>query len=224
MELDELKASWQSLNQRVQELTLINRRLMLDAAVRSARRRLAPLLAGAATNVLIGAFFSLASAWFIARHLDTPFALIPALVLQMTSLVYLAIGVGRLVLARRIDFTLPVLEIQRSLAAMQKWEAWSWLSMWVGISLILPAMLVAVVTVTHGTPAWEHMPGMVLANSIVWIVTALVPLLVYFISRRRKGKFAAWMDSHLTSHSIAAARAAIAEIDEFADPRGTPPG
>ena len=218
MELDELKASWQRLDQRVQELTLINRRLLLDAAVRSARRRLAPLLAGAAANVFIGTFFSLASAWFIGTHLDAPFALIPAAVLQMTSLVYFAIGVGRLVLARRIDFTLPVLEIQRSLAAMQKWEAWSWLSMWVGSSLIVPAMLVAVVFVTHGTPAWEHMPEMVVANSILWVVTALVPVLVYFISRRRKGRFAAWLDSHLTSHSIAAARAAIAEIDEFANP------
>lgn len=218
MELDELKASWQHLDQRVQELTLINRTLMLDAAVRRARRRLTPLLAGAATNVFIGAFFALASGWFIGTHRDTPFVLIPALVLQMTSLVYLSIGVGRLMLARRIDFTLPVLEIQRSLAAMQKWEAWSWVSMWVGSSLILPAMLVAVVIVTHGTPAWEHMPEMVLVNSIVWIVTALVPVLVYFISRRRRGRFAAWMDSHLTSHSIAAARAAIAEIDEFAGP------
>lgn len=218
MELDDLKPSWQRLNQRVQELTLINRRLMLDAAVRRARQRLAPLLVGAAFNVFIGAFFSLASASFIGTHLDTPFVLIPALVLQMTSLVYLAIGVGRLVLARRIDFTLPVLEIQRSLAAMQKWEAWSWLSMWVGSALILPAFLVAVVIVTHGTLAWEHVPEAVLANSILWIVTALVPLLVYFVSRRRKGMFAAWLDSHLTSQSIAAARAAIAEIDEFAGP------
>jgi hypothetical protein len=218
MELDELKASWQRLDQRVQQLTLINRRLMFDAAVRRARWRLAPLLASAATNVLIGAFFSLASAWFIGTHRDTPFALIPALVLQLTSLVYLVIGVGRLVLARRVDFTRPVLEIQRSLAAMQKWEAWSWLAMWVGSSLLPMAMLVAVVIATHGTPSWQHMPAVVLANSILWIVTALVPLTVYFVSRRRKGKFAAWVDSYLTSHSIAEARAAIAEIDEFAGP------
>ncbi|HEX6396828.1 MAG TPA: hypothetical protein VFZ95_05350 [Steroidobacteraceae bacterium] len=218
MELDELKASWQRLDQRVQELTLMNRRLMLDAAVRRARRRLAPLLASAAVNVLIGAFFALAFAWFIGTHRETPFALIPAFMMFMTSLVYLAIGVGRLVLARRVDFTLPVLEIQRSLAAMQKWEAWSWLAMWVGSSLVPMAMLVALVIATHGTPSWQHMPAMVLANSTLWIVTALVPLTVYFVSRRRKGKFAAWVDSYLTSHSVADARAAIAEIDEFAEP------
>ena len=34
MELDELKASWRRLDQQVQELTLVNRRLLIDAAIR----------------------------------------------------------------------------------------------------------------------------------------------------------------------------------------------
>jgi hypothetical protein len=216
MELDELKPSWQRLDQRVQELTAINRRLMLDAAIRKARWRLAPLLAGAAGNVLIGAFFALASASFIAAHRDVLTALIPAVVLHVTSLAYLVIGAGRLVLARRIDFSRPVLEIQRSLAAMQKWEAWSFFAMWVGSSLLPFAMLLGVVIATGGMSS-PGMQSVVLVNSIFWVAAGVVPLLAYLVSRRRQGKFAARVEAFLTSHSIAQAQATIAEINEFAE-------
>ena len=217
MELDELKASWQRLDQRVQELTAINRQLSLEAAIRKARWRFAPLLAAAAGNVLVGAFFALASASFIGSHRDALAPLIPAVVLLATSLAYLVVGVGRLALARRIDFGQPVLEIQRSLAAVQKWEAWSFFAMWTGCSLLPLAMLFAIVIATRGVASWEQMPGVVVANAIVWIAAGVAPLLAYLVSRRRKGKFAARVEAILTSHSIAQARATLAEIEEFAE-------
>ena len=217
MELDELKASWQRLDRRVQELTVINRGLSLDAAIRKARWRLAPLLAGAAANFLIGAFFAVASASFIGAHRDALAALIPAVVLFATSLAYLVVGAGRLTLALRIDFSGPVLEIQRSLAAMQKWEAWSFFAMWTGCSLLPLAMLFAIIIATHGVASWKQMPGVVVANAIVWITAGVVPLLAYLVSRRRQGKFAARVETFLTSHSVAQAKATLAEIDEFAE-------
>jgi len=217
MELDELKASWQRLDQRVQDLTVINRRLSLDAAIRKARWRLAPLLASAAANVLIGAFFAVASASFIGAHRDALAALVPAVVLLATSLAYLVVGAGRLTLALRIDFSGPVLDIQRSLAAMQKWEAWSFFAMWTGCSLLPLAMLFAIIIATHGVTSWKQMPGVVVANAIVWIAAGVVPLLAYLVSRRRQGKFAARVEAFLTSHSVAQAKATLAEIDEFAE-------
>jgi hypothetical protein len=54
-------------------------------------------------------------------------------------------------------------------------------------------------------------------NAIVWIADGVVPLLAYLVSRRRRGKFAARVEAFLTSHSIAQARARLAEVDEFAD-------
>jgi hypothetical protein len=217
MELDELKASWQHLDRRVQELTAINRRLSLDAAIHRARWRLAPLLASAAGNVLIGAFFALASASFIGSHRDALGALVPAVVLLATSLAYLVVGAGRLVLARRIDFSGPVLEIQRLLAAMQKWEAWSFFAMWTGCSLLPLAMLFAIIVATHGVASWARMPAVVVVNAILWITVGVVPLLAYLVSRRRQGKFVARVEAFLTSHSVAQARATLAEIDEFAE-------
>ena len=55
MELDELKASWQRLDRRVDELTAINHRLLTETISRKARWRLAPVLVGAVLNMIIGA-------------------------------------------------------------------------------------------------------------------------------------------------------------------------
>jgi hypothetical protein len=132
------------------------------------------------------------------------------------SIVLVVVGVGRLELARRIDFSRPVLEIQRSLAALQKWEAWSFHAIWVGCWLLMMAFMIAFWIAMTGTRFWAHLSSYVIVNMLVSTVLGLAPLLLHVWSRRHNGKFAARMDAFLTSHSIARARAAIDEIDEFA--------
>jgi hypothetical protein len=218
MELDELKASWHRLDQRVQELTLINRRLMMDTAVRKVRWRLAPLVMGAAVSAFIGAVFAVSSAVYIGDHLDSHPALFAGGFLFVMSLCFAAIHAGRLILALRIDFTRPVLEIQRSLASLQRWEAWSFLAVWVTCCVLPLGILNVAVITLHGATIWEREPVYLLTNMLVWLAFGLGPLVAYRWSRRRGGRLAARMDTFLSSHSIRRARAAIAEIDEFARP------
>ena len=220
MELDELKASWQRLDHRVQELTAINRRLMIDNTIRKARWRLAPWFAGAVANVGLGLFFAVASANYWSAHLDSPAALIGGIATTALSILFIVIGVGRLALDRQVDFTRPVLEIQRSLASMQRWEAWSFHAAWVGICLLMIAFMfaipIAVVGLGRFWDYWQRVPAYFLINLLLWLAAALVPLLLYFGSRRHNGRIAARMDAFLTSHSVSRARATIDEIDEFA--------
>jgi hypothetical protein len=216
MELDELKASWQRLDQRVQLLTAMNRRLVIDTVVRKARWRLAPVIAGAVANVALGAFFAVAAGAFWTAHLDSPPVLISGITLHVLGIVFIVIGVGRLALARRVDFTRPVLEIQRSLASLQQWEAWSFHAVWAGCCILPLAIAISVTMAAMGGNFWERASGYLLTNLVVWLAVAAAPLLLYIVSRRRGGTFAARMDSFLTSHSIARAREIIDEIDEFA--------
>jgi hypothetical protein len=218
MELDELKASWQRLDQRVQKLTLINRKLTIDTAVRKARWRLAPLVMGAAAGAFIGAFFAVLSAVFISDHLGWRPALIAGGFLLVMSLAFFVVHAGRLNLALRIDFTRPVLEIQRSLASLQRWEAWSFHAVWVTCCVLPLGIMIGAAIAMKGAMIWERASGYLLANMLVWLVIGVGPLLLYVWSRRRQGKLAARMDAFLMSHSISSARAAIDEIDEFARP------
>jgi len=216
MELDELTASWQRLDHRVQELTAINRRLMMDNTVRKARWRLAPWIVGALANIAIGIFFAIASCSFWASHLDSTPALVSGIAVQVVSILFIVIGAGRLALVRQIDFTRPVLDIQRTLASMQRWEAWSFHAVWVGICLVVPAIMIAIAMVAKGMGAWDRVPVYFVVNLVVWIAVAVVPVLLYAWSRRRQGRFAAWFDALFTSHSIARARAMFDEIEDFA--------
>ena len=69
-----------------------------------------------------------------------------------------------------------------------------------------------------GVDLWERASGYLLANFVVCLAGGLAPPLLHYWARRRSGRLAARMDDFLLSHSIARARAAIAEIDEFARP------
>jgi len=218
MELDELKASWQRLDQRVQDLELINRKLKIDDSVRKARWRLAPMVIGAAGGALIGGFFAVLSAIFIFDHLHSLPAVLAGGFLHVMSLAYFVIHAGRLRLAQRIDFTRPVLEIQRSLAALQRWEAWAFHAVWVTCCVLPLGLMITVAIALRGAAMWAHAPAWLLVNIVVWLVLGIGPLFLYRWSRRRQGRIAARMDAFLTSHSIRCAREAIDEIDDFARP------
>jgi len=215
MELDELKASWQRLDHRVQELTVINRRLLMDNTVRKARWRLAPWIVGALANIAIGVFFAIASGSFWGSHLDSPPALVAGISVHVVSILFIVIGIGRLSLVRQIDFTRPVLDIQRTLASMQRWEAWSFHAVWIGICLVVPAIMIAIAMVLMAHGAWDRVPLYFVVNFVVWVAVAVVPVMVYAWSRRRGGRFAKWLDALLASHSIASARATFNEIEDF---------
>lgn len=216
MELDELKASWQRLDRRVQELSAINRGLMMETILRKARWRLAPLVAVAVAFVVVGIGFAAVFGAFWIAHLDKPPVLIVGIALQVFGITLIVFGAGRLARLRRIDFTRPVLEIQRSLASLQRWDAWSFHAVWVESCLLVLAFLVAFAVAMGGPRFLEHMPGYFLAQLLVWAAAALVPLLLYIASRRRRGRLAARMDAFLTGDGLARAKALTDEIEEFA--------
>jgi hypothetical protein len=216
MELDDLKRSWQRLDRRVEELTAINRRLLSDAMTRRARWRLAPVVIGAALNIAIGVWFALVWGAFWSAHLQTPPVAAAGIVLHLASIGLVVIGAVRLFLVLRIDYTQPVLTIQRSLARLQEFEARSFHAVWLGCWLLLPMLVIVFAMGIAGVNVWQRAPAWLLANFAVCLAGGLAPPLLHVWARRHNGRLAAWMDEFLLNRSIARARAAIAEIEEFA--------
>jgi hypothetical protein len=216
MELDELKTSWQRLDRRVNELTAINRKLLTETISRKARWRLAPVLIGAVLNIAIGAWFALAWGGFWTAHLDKPAVAIAGIALHLASIGLIVIGVVRLSLVLHIDYTQPVVTIQRALARLQEFEARSFHAVWFACWVLVPAALVAIVMGFAGINLWERASGYLLANFVVCLAGGLAPPLLHYWARRHSGKVAARIDAFLLSHSIARAKAAIDEIDQFA--------
>jgi hypothetical protein len=216
MELDELKASWQSLDRRVDRLAAMNLALLSDVQKRKARFRLLPLLIGALLNIAIGGWLASAFARFWIAHLETPSAVIAGVVLQVFCIGSVIMGVMHLLLVTRINFASPVLVIQRYLALLQAWDArafyWNWLGAW----LIWPALLVAGAMALARVDLWTAAPAVVLVNLAAGLVMALLSVLFHRVARRPASRLGAWLDRFLTSHGVAGAKTALAELDRFA--------
>ena len=134
MELDDLKASWQRLDERLDRLAAANLRLVTDAQVRQARWRLWPVFVGSLLNILIGGWLAGVFARFWLAHTDTVSALVAGVALHAASIGLIVVGVVRLLIVVRINYARPVVTIQRSLALLDAWEVrsfyWAWLACW----------------------------------------------------------------------------------------------
>ena len=215
MELDELKAAWRSLDQRVSRLAAQNLALITEQQRRTARFRLLPVFVSALLNVAVGGWLVSVFARFWLGHLDSVGAVAAGMALHAGSIGLLIVGTIQLLIVIRVNFAQPVLTIQRYLALLQAWEArafhWTWLAAW----LLWPAVLVACAMAVAGVDLWARAPGVVLANVAVGVAGALLSMRFHRLTRRPGGRLGKWMDCLLTNHSIKRAEAALAEIDRF---------
>jgi len=218
MELDELKSTWQRLDRRVDELTRMHRSMLTHTLTRKARWRLVPVLIGSVLNIIAGAIFAVACGAFWSAHLDKPAVVVAGITLHLASIGLILIGAVRVALVLRVNYTQPVLEIQKSLAALQAWEARSFHAVWLASWVIIPAALTAAVMGLAGIDLWQVAPAWIVANFAVCLVGGLAPLLLHRWAHRRGGKLAAWFDAFLMNRSVARAREALDELDEFARP------
>ena len=216
MELDELKASWRSLDQRMERLSKINLALVADAQTRKARWRLLPVFIGALLNVGVGGWLVGVFARFWSSHLDTPSAVVSGIALHALAVGVVIAGVVQLLLILRINFARPVVVIQRYLALLRHWEVRTFYWTWIGAWLLCPALLVAAVMAIAGVDLWTVAPGLVLINIAVCSGVALLSIALHRVARRRGGRLGAWLDRFLTNHSIERARLELDEIDQFA--------
>jgi hypothetical protein len=216
MELDELKASWHGLDRRVNELAVINRRLVTETQTRKARWRLLPVLIGALVNIGVGGWLTGVFARFWIAHTETASAVLAGIALQAASIGVIVAGVMQLLIVTRINYARPVVTIQRYLAWLRAWELrafhWAWLTAW----LLLPAVIVACAMSFAQVDLWSEAPWVVLVGGAVGLSGALLSAFFHRWAHRPGGKLGAWLDRLLVNGSVESARSAIEEIDRFA--------
>lgn len=120
MELDDFKQAWKTLDHRLERQAAIDLQLLRDARVDRARRGLRPLAWGQALQMVIGALGMLVFAPYWVEHLQQPALLACGLVLHAYCLGLVIVGAVVQSRIARIDYGLPVLEIQRRLIALRR--------------------------------------------------------------------------------------------------------
>jgi len=118
MELDELKAAWQLLDQRVSRLEAVAPARHLGGV----RAELRPLVIGQAIQIVVGAVFALGAGSFWFDHRAMPNLLVTGVMLHLYAMAMIVAAARNLFLVGRVNEAAPVLELQRRVANLRAWR------------------------------------------------------------------------------------------------------
>lgn len=216
MELDDLKATWQNLNDTMARQYVLNVAFLKDQKLDKVRHGLRPMVWGQAIQIVLGALLALTSANFWVNHRQVPHLLVSGLVMHAYGLAMILFGVRMQVLIARIDFGAPVLEIQRRMARLRHfysrsgfwWIGLPWWVLWmVGLELFFMGCF--------GADLYVNLPSFVVTLNLTigalgWILT-----LVFDAWALRHPSFGPKFLRALEGTSLTRANNALEEITRF---------
>lgn len=159
MELDELKAAWQSLDRRLQQHDAINLQLFKHTKLEKARSTLRPLLWGQVLQMLLGIGLVVLGVACWTRNTDVPGLLATGILVHAFGVITIAAAGITMGLVGNIDYSAPVLKIQRQLARLLRFYTLNanacgapWWVMWVLVVVAFAGL--GPVDPQASTPAW----------------------------------------------------------------------
>lgn len=182
MDLDNLQRLWEEQNRKLDTSLRLNTRILNQSVLRraeAATRRLSwLLLIELPLDVLL--LFGLGS--FIARHVTDMRFLLPALALHLYVIVLASSSVRQVIALRGIDYSAPILEIQKRLGALQveriRVTKWVFLS----APLIWTPLLIVSLKGLLGVDPYAIFSGAWLAANLLFGLAVIA--LAVWISRR----------------------------------------
>lgn len=216
MELDDLKAAWQALDSRMTRQDALSALIYRESRLDRTRRLLRPLWIGQVVQLIAGIGLIVGAVAFWTAHRDSTHWLVCGLLLHLYGLMLVLSAARNFYLMGRIDYGLPLLGIQKRLAALRAWRlnVEGPVFAVVGCFVWIPLVLV-LFRVELDADVWLHAP------SVVWsfIACGFMCLLGYFglqyWSHRRGGRVADAFDREIAGKSVFRAQAALEEIARF---------
>jgi hypothetical protein len=216
MELDDLKLAWQTLDRRLQEQNALGRQLLAGNRLDRARAQLRPLYLGQILQIVGGAALALLAAPFWIGHRDVPHLLIAGLTVHAYAIAMIVVAARTLYLLRCVDYSAPVLAIQKQLATLRDVHvrnglivglAWWWL--W--IPLLMMALMGA-----FGADLYARAPSVVVIGGAISMVgLAATWWLLRWARDPRRPRLARFVEDGVTGTSLRRAQTSLADIVAF---------
>lgn len=166
MELDELKAAWTTLGQRLDAQAALSLHVYKEGKLDRMRRGLRPLAWGQAIQIVIGVLIAVWGASFWIDHRAVSHLLIAGLLVHAAGISMIVLGALMETRIASIDYSAPVLTIQRQLAQLRKVYVRGglaiglpWWLLWIPFLMVLLGYA--------GVDLYVHAP------SVIWIGTAI---------------------------------------------------
>ena len=216
MELEELKTTWETLNQHMKRESAISLALYTDRKLTAVRSRLRPLFLGQILQLFFGLGFLLLAVLLWSTRPTAVSVIIAGIVIH-------AYGVACVILAgvvmgaiARIDYAGSVLEIQEKLARVRRAyilagiiAGLTWWFLWIPLLMVLLALV-------H-VNLYSNAPALVWAGSAVGVVGLAAMLWLYAYARKPGHEgLRRFVDEAVVGRSLQRAQAQLDEIQLFA--------
>ena len=217
MELDELKSAWQTLDRRLERQSALNLHIFVEGKLDKVRASLRRLYWGKIAQILFGdalIYFGIMSA---IRYHDTPCLLACSAFMLAYGLLIVVLGGVTIGKVSSIDYGAPVLEIQKRVGALQRFQligsrcaGLPWWLLWI-------AIFVLEVKANLDTDLFVAAPAFVWASVAVGVVGLLASTSLYRLWRQRRPDAVRKFEDQ-SFRSLADARRTLEEIERFERP------
>ncbi|MBL8522934.1 MAG: hypothetical protein JNN20_04535 [Betaproteobacteria bacterium] len=219
--LDDLKNEWMARDRKLEASLRMNTLMLRETLLEKHSAKLGSGIAGNVFHILFTVPFLMFFGWFIVRHINQPEFLLPAVALQVWTVLMLALTIQQRSQIRNLDYSRPVLalqgEIEQIKIARLSTFKWSFLTgqilWWVPFVLVLFKGLLGVnlYTVSDFMPkfiAWNIAIGVAFIPIALWVSKLLVGRL------GASPKFQQFTDG-IAGSDIAVGREFLAKLEKF---------
>lgn len=215
MELDELKATWQALDRRMQQSNAIQLQLFKDGRLKNMRAGLRPLFWGQIVQILFGIATILIGIAFWSQHRDVTHLFCTGLILHVYGVATIIAAGMTLGKIRSIDYAAPVLSIQKQLASVRRVYVgsgiavgYSWWLLWIPFAVVVFDYL--------GVDIYTVAPGFVWISVAVGVAGLLAMWGFHrWASSSHRGPFGQRYAESLSGGSLRRAQRVLDEIAQF---------
>ncbi|MEQ1891509.1 MAG: serine/threonine protein kinase [Planctomycetota bacterium] len=213
LDLAALKDAWRALDRKLERQHALELHLFRQSRLRRARLHLFPYYFEAVLEILVGLTIAVLAGSFWTGHLAEPIALIAGLALHAYGVALIGLATYQLVLLAHLDFSAPVLAIQKSLAGLQEQRTRAALALGLPWWILWLALLVCLARAFPGIDLYARAPAWVLGNLAVGLTGLIGSFFAIRWLRRRNP--ASVTDVTALGWLLVRARRNLEEIERF---------
>ncbi|HET9031383.1 MAG TPA: serine/threonine protein kinase [Dokdonella sp.] len=170
MQFDDMKSAWQTLDRRLEQQHALNLQMFRDSRTDKARSGLRPLFRGQIVQIFYGMAMILLGVSVWSSHAESTQLLVSGVIVHVYGVVAIMLAGITLGMIRRLDYSAPVLAIQKQLAQLRSFYVrsgmivgLSWWLFWIPFVACFFAWLAGVDLFANmgGAIGWSVAVGMV---------------------------------------------------------------
>lgn len=216
MELEELKMTWETLNQHMKRESAISLAMYNDHKLTAVRSRLRPLFVGQILQLFFGLGFLLLAATLWSARPKAVSVIVAGVVVHAYGIACIVLAAVVMGAISRIDYTGSVLEIQEKLARVRRAyivggivAGLTWWFLWIPLLMVLLALV-------H-VNLYAHAPSVIWGGLAVGVVGLAGMLWLYAYSRKPGcERLRRFVDQAVVGRSLERAQAQLDELRQFA--------